>query len=40
MALADADRYGRDLTADGAVVWGEIDTDAAEKLNDGSLDGS
>ncbi|MFG3508159.1 hypothetical protein ACGF5F_21965 [Streptomyces sp. NPDC047821] len=24
-ALADADRYGHDLTAEGATVWAEID---------------
>ncbi|MEV7143630.1 hypothetical protein [Streptomyces tauricus] len=25
MALADADRYGHDMTARGGVVWAEID---------------
>ncbi|ORT58492.1 hypothetical protein [Streptomyces sp. CB03238] len=24
-ALADADRYGHDITVDGATVWAEID---------------
>ncbi len=40
VALADADRYGHDVTAHGAVIWGEIDSCAAEDFNDSSMKGS
>ncbi|MFJ2264598.1 hypothetical protein ACIOKD_41120 [Streptomyces sp. NPDC087844] len=31
MALADADRYGHDMTAQGGAVWAEIDVTAATR---------
>lgn len=30
IALADADRYGHEVTAEGACVWAEIDRDPSE----------
>ncbi|MER6087282.1 hypothetical protein [Streptomyces bluensis] len=40
MALADADRYGHDVTSRGATIWGEVDTGADADSNGTSRDGS
>ncbi|MFF3816155.1 hypothetical protein ACFYYD_05975 [Streptomyces bluensis] len=40
VTLADADRYGHDVTADGAVIWGEIDRCVTPDSNNSSADGS
>lgn len=39
-ALADADRYGHDVTERGAVIWAEIDHGARGDANGCSVKGS